>query len=100
MQHVEDMAESERAGALLELSQSLREKADDLLRLVDGSSMVAHKCTPLRNTVRHRQGAAAVERKAAAVVRRAAAIERKAAAVVRRAAAGEQSGRRRAERPQ
>ena len=27
--------------------------------------MVAHKCTPLRNTVRHRQGAAAVERKAA-----------------------------------
>ena len=24
--------------------------------------MVAHKCTPLRNTVRHRQGAAAVER--------------------------------------
>ena len=31
--------------------------------------MVAHKCTPLRNTVRHRhrQGAAAVERKAAAV---------------------------------
>jgi len=38
MQHVEDMAESERAGALLELSQSLREKADDLLRLVDGSS--------------------------------------------------------------
>ena len=58
--------------------------------------MVAHKCTPLRNTVRHRQGAAAVERKAAAVVRRAAAIERKAAAVVRRAAAGEQSGRSRA----
>ena len=23
--------------------------------------MVAHKCTPLRNTVRHQQGAAAVE---------------------------------------
>ena len=29
--------------------------------------MVAHKCTPLRNTVRHRQGAAAVVRRAAAV---------------------------------
>ena len=36
------------------------------------SRMVAHKCTPLRNTVRHRQGAAAVERRAAAVERRAA----------------------------
>ena len=30
--------------------------------------MLAHKCTPLRNTVRHRQGATPVERKAAAVV--------------------------------
>ena len=29
--------------------------------------MVAHTCTPLRNTVRHRQGAAAVVRSAAAV---------------------------------
>ena len=55
--------------------------------------MVAHKCTPLRNTVQHRPGAVAVERKAAAK-------ERKAAAVVRRAAAGEQSGHRRAEWPQ
>ena len=68
-------------------------------------SMVAHKCTPLQNTVRHRQGAAAVERKAAtverkaaAVVRKAAAIERKAAAIVRRAAAIDQSGRCRSER--
>ena len=53
------------------------------------STMVAHKCTPLRNTVRHRQGAAAVVRKAATVVRRAAAVERRAAAVERRAAAVE-----------
>ena len=35
--------------------------------------MVAHKCTPLQNTVRHRQGAAAV----AAVVWRAAAVVRR-----------------------
>ena len=61
-------------------------------RALNGSvllSMVAHKCTPLRNPVRHRQEAAAVERKAATVVRKAAAIEWKAAAVVRRAAAVE-----------
>ena len=51
--------------------------------------MVAHKCTPLLNTVRHRPGAAAVQRKAAAVVRKAAVIERKAATIVRRAAAVE-----------
>ena len=43
-------------------------------------TMVAHKCTPLRNAARHRQGAAAVERRAAAVERRAAAVERRAAA--------------------
>ena len=55
----------------------------------DLSSMVAHKCIPLRNTVQHRQGAAAVERKAAAVERKAAAVERKAAAVERKAAAVE-----------
>ena len=57
MQHVEDMAESERAGALLELSQSLREKADDLLRLVDGSSMVAQsalRCGTLSDTDKER----------------------------------------------
>ena len=36
-------------------------------------TMVARKCTPLRNAARHRQGAAAVERRAAAVKRRAAA---------------------------
>ena len=53
-------------------------------------TMVARKCTPLRNAARHRQGAAAVERRAAAVERRAAAVKRGAAAVKRRAAAVKQ----------
>ena len=57
------------------------------------ATMVAHKCTPLRNTVRHRPGAVAV-------VRKAATIERKATAVVQRVAAGEQSGHNRSERLQ
>ena len=50
--------------------------------------MVARNCTPaVRNTVRHRQGAAAVERKAAAVERRVAAVDRRAA---RRSRSGKQ----------